>query len=629
MFDFVHKHKTLIQIVLAIVFLPFAFFGVDSYFRGSDRSGEVGEVNGRPITQQEYAQSLQERQAALQRMIGGSVPPGLLDSPEIRNAVVDGIVRQRLLIDRAVSGGVLIGDSQLQQLIAEQPAFLDGGKFSNARYTELLKRQNMTPVSFENGLRRDLMVERVTDAFRGSSVVASAVAERLLRLNAQQREVSQKAIEPQQFIAEVKLADDAVKQYYDSHQDEFKVAERARVDYLTLSLDAVAAQIEVSADEVKQFYEQNTKQYARGEERQASHILITADSSASPEQKKLARAQAEKLLAQVKKNPAQFAELAKKNSQDPGSAAKGGDLGFFPRGAMTGPFEDAVFAMKAGEISDIVESQFGYHIIRLAGIKGHGFEDARKTVELDLKRQRASKRFSELAEQFSNLAFEQGESLKPAADALKLQVQSGGWVSRNGAENKLLNNPKLLQAIFSDEVVKNKRNSEVVDVGNNTLVAARVAEYSPASVYPLADVSASIAKQLTVKQASQLAAKYGRELLAKLKAGTDSVADWGAAKLVSRKDTQGLAAAEIAEVFKTDAGKLPAYAGVESGRGACVLLKVSKVVEAEDIDEAKRKATAGELRNLMGQEELNAYVAYLKSKADVKLHLENLEKQQQ
>ena len=256
-------------------------------------------------------------------------------------------------------------------------------------------------------------------------------------------------------------------------------------------------------------------------------------------------------------------------------------------------------------------------------------EDARKTVELDLKRQRASKRFSELAEQFSNLAFEQGESLKPAADALKLQVQSGGWVSRNGAENKLLNNPKLLQAIFSDEVVKNKRNSEVVDVGNNTLVAARVAEDSPASVYPLADVSASIAKQLTVKQASQLAAKYGRELLAKLKAGTDSVADWGAAKLVSRKDTQGLAAAEIAEVFKTDAGKLPAYAGVESGRGAFVLLKVSKVVEAEDIDEAKRKATAGELLNLMGQEELNAYVAYLKSKADVKLHLENLEKQQQ
>ncbi len=629
MFDFVHKHKMLIQIVLAIIFLPFAFFGVDSYFRGTDRSGEVGEVNGRPITQQEYAQALQDRLAALQRMIGGSVPPGLLDSPEVRSAVVDGIVRQRLLIDRAVSGGVLIGDSQLQQLIAEQPAFLDGGKFSNERYTELLKRQNMTPVSFETGLRRDLMVERTTDAYRSSSIVAGAVAERLLRLNAQQREVSQKAIEPQQFLAEVKLADDAVRQYYDSHQDEFKAAERARVDYLTLSLDAVAAQIEVSADDVKQYYEQNTKQYARGEERQASHILITADASASAEQKKLARGQAEKLLAQVKKNPAQFAELAKKNSQDPGSAAKGGDLGFFPRGAMTGPFEEAVFAMKPGEISDIVESQFGYHIIRLTGVKGHGFEDVRKSVELDLKRQRASKRFSELAEQFSNLAFEQGDSLKPAADALKLAVQSGGWVSRGGAENKLLNNPKLLQAIFSDDVVKNKRNSEVVDIGNNTLVAARVTEYSPASVYPLADVSAAIAKQLTIKQAAQLAAKYGRDLLAKLKAGTDSVSDWGPAKLVSRKEMQGLAPAEVVEVFKADAGKLPAYAGVESSRGAFMLLKVSKVVDAEDIDAAKRKATADELRQLMGQEEFNAYVAYLRSRADVKLRLDNLEKTQQ
>ena len=568
MFDFVHKHKTLIQIVLALIFLPFAFFGVDSYFRGTDRGGEVGSVDGRAITQQEYAQALQERQAALQRMIGGSVPPGLLDSPEVRNAVVDGIVRQRLLIERAVAAGILIGDGQLQQVISEQQAFQENGKFSNTRYVELLKRQNMTPVAFENGLRRDLMVERVTDAYRSSAIVPNSVAERLLRINAQQREVSQRAIEPQQFLSEVKLADDAVKQYYESHQDEFKIPERARVEYVVLSLDNAAAQTDISADEIKQFYEQNPKQYARGEERQASHILIAADAKAPAEQKKAARGQAEKLLAQVRKNPASFAELAKKNSQDPGSAAKGGDLGFFPRGAMTGPFEDAVFAMKPGEISGIVESPFGFHIIQLAAVKGQGFEDVRKRVETDLKRQRASKRFSELAEQFSNLAFEQGDSLKPVADALKLTIQNGGWVSRSGTDNKLLNNPKLLASIFSDDVVKNKRNSEVVDVGDNTLVAARIVEYAPAGVYPLADVGADIAKQLTLKQAAQLAAKRGRELLAKLKAGEDAGSDWTAAKLVSRKDSQGYAAPEIAEIFKLDAAKLPAYAGVESPRGA-------------------------------------------------------------
>ncbi len=629
MFDFVHKHKMLIQIVLAVIFLPFAFFGVDSYFRSSDFGVDIGSVNGRSITQQEYAQALQERQAALQRMIGGSVPPGLLDSPEIKAAVVDGIVRQRLLIDRAVSGRILVPDSQLQQLIAEQPVFLEAGKFSNARYAEILKRQNMTPIQFENGLRRDLMVERVNDAYRSTAIVSNAVADRLLRINAQQREVSQSVIEAQRFITGVKLADDAVKQYYDSHQEEFKVPERARVEYLALSLDTVAAQTEVSADEVRQHYEQNLKQFAKGEERQASHILITADASASAEQKAKARAQAESLLQQVRKTPASFADLARKNSQDPGSAVKGGDLGFFARGAMVGPFDNAVFAMKTGEISAVVESQFGFHVIKLVAVKGRGFEDVRKQVEQDLKRQRAGKRFAELAEQFSNLAFEQGDSLKPAADALKLTVQNGGWAGRDAAENKLLNNPKLLQAIFSDEVVKNKRNSEVVDVGANTLISARVVEHSPAGVFPFADVSAGITKQLTLKQAAQLAANHGRELLAKLKAGEAVSADWASARLVSRKDAQGYSAPELAEVFKLDAGKLPGYAGVENPRGAFVLLKVTRTVEVESPDANRRKAAVDELRQVVAQEQSNAFVGHLKSKADVKLHLERLEQQKQ
>lgn len=629
MFDFVHKNKTLIQIVLAVMFLPFAFFGVDSYFQGSDRGASLGTVNGRPISQAEYAQALQERQAALQRMVGGSVPPSMLDSPEIRSAVVDGIVRQRLLIDRAVAGGIMIPDGQLRQLIGEQAAFQENGRFSDTRYTELLRRQNMTPVAFENGLRRDLMVDRVQEAVRASAIVPNSVAERLLRINAQQREVSQYVIEPQQFVAGVKLADDAVKQYYDSHQDEFRIPERARVDFVVLSLDSLAAQADVPAEEVRQHYEQNLKQYARGEERQASHILIAVDAGAAADQKQAARARAEQLLAQVRKNPAAFAELARKNSQDPGSAAKGGDLGFFPRGAMVGPFEDAVFAMKPGQISDVIESQFGYHVIKLAAVKGRGFEDVRKQVEGDLRRSRANKRFSELAEQFSNLAFEQGDSLKPAADALKLSVQSGGWVNRSGAENKLLNNPKLLQAIFSDDVLKNKRNTEVVDVGNNTLVAARVVEYAPAGTFPLAEVGAAIARQLTLKQASQQAAAKGRELLAQLKAGQPAGAGWGAAKLVSRREAQGYGAQELAEIFKLDAAQLPAYAGVETARGAYLVLRVSKVVEAAEPDPARRKAAADELRQAAGFEDLNAFVGALKAKAEVKLRLENLEPQKQ
>jgi len=368
------------------------------------------------------------------------------------------------------------------------------------------------------------------------------------------------------------------------------------------------------------------QQYTKGEERQASHILITVDAQASAEQKQAARAKAEDLLKQVRQNPANFAELAKKNSQDPGSAAKGGDLGSFPRGAMVKQFDDAVFQMNVGDIAGPVETQFGYHIIKLTAGKKQGFDDVKKQVETDFKRQKAGKKFGELAEQFNNLVFEQGESLKPAADALKLPVQSGGWTGRTGGENKLLNNPKLLQAVFANDSIKNKRNTEVVDVGNSTLVSARVVEYKPAATRPLAEVSAEIVKRLTHQQAAQLAAKQGRELLAKLKQGGGEEVGWSAAKLVSRDNVQGYARPAVAEIFKADGGKLPSYVGYENPQGGYILMKITRIVEAETLDDAKRKAAADELRQLIAQEELNAYVASLKLKADVKVVQESLEK---
>ncbi|HWP89715.1 MAG TPA: SurA N-terminal domain-containing protein, partial [Burkholderiales bacterium] len=406
MFDLVQKHKKLIQIMLAIIFLPFAFFGIDSYFRSGDGANHVATVGGQPISQQEFSMALQERQNYLQRLIGKGVDPSLLDSPELRFAVLDGIIRQRLLVNQAVRSNVLVSDEQLQQVITEQPAFQDDGKFSHARYVELLKRQNTSEIGFEATLRRDLMLQRVNGAYLGTAIVPNSVAERLLRANAQQREVSQSVLDPDKFAAQVKVDDPTVKAYYDSHQSDFQVPEQARVEYVVLALDAIAAHTDISADEIKQFYEQNLKQYARGEERQASHILITVDAQATPEQKQAARAKAEQLLKQVKQNPASFAELAKNNSQDPGSAAKGGDLGSFPRGAMDKPFDDAVFSMKPGDISNLVESRYGYHIIKVTGEKKHSFDEARKQVELDLKRQKAGKKFADLAEQMNNQVFE-------------------------------------------------------------------------------------------------------------------------------------------------------------------------------------------------------------------------------
>jgi len=627
MYDLIYSHKKLVQIVLAIIFVPFAFFGVDSYFRAGG-GDNIATVGGQPITEQEFARALQERQNELQRMAGGRMDPALLDSSELRFAVLEGIVRQRLLVSQAVRSGLLVSDQQLQQIISEQPAFQEDGKFSRARYEEQLRRQNMTPTGFENSLRRDLMVERVSNAYRATTLVPNAVAERLLRINAQQREVSQSVLGPENFVAQVKLEAGAAKQHYDAHQNEFQLPEQARLEYVVLALDAIAAQVEVSADEVKQFYEQNLKQYARGDERQASHILIAVDAKASAEEKQAARGKAEQLLQQARKNPAGFAELARKNSQDPGSAANGGDLGFFPRGAMTKPFDDAVFQMKAGEIAGPVESEFGYHVIRLNAVKERGLEEVKQQVALDLKRQKAAKKFSELGEQFNNLVFEQGESLKPAADALKLAIQSSSWVSRSGSENKLLNNQKLLQAVFAEDAIKNKRNTEVVDVGNNTLVAARVVEYKPASVRPFEEVSAGITKRLTLQQAAQLAAARGRELLAKLRQGESAAVAWSEPKRISRENAQGYTGPVLVGVFKADVRKLPAYAGIENERSEFVLVKITRVVEAEGVDVARLKAASAELRQVLGQEEFDAYVTSLKLGADIKVQKERLEKKE-
>lgn len=633
MFDLVHKHKKLIQVLLAIIFLPFAFFGIDSYFRASEGGNNVATVGGQPVTQQEFTMALQERQNYLQRLMGGRVDPGMLDSPELRFAVLDNLVRQRLLINQAVRYNVLVSDDQLQQLIAEQPAFQDGGKFSHARYVEVLKRQNTSEVGFENSVRRDLMLQRVNDGFAATAIVPNSVAERLLRINAQQREVSQSVIEPDKFASQAKVDDAAIKAYYDSHQGEFSLPEQARVEYVVLSLDAIAGQTEASADEAKQFLEQNARQYSPGQERQASHILIAVDAKAPAEEKQKARAKAEQLLSEIKKNPGSFADLAAKNSQDPGSAAKGGDLGYFPRGAMVKPFDDAVFSMKVGDVTGPVESPFGYHIIKLTGEKKQagGGDDSKKKAELDLKRQKAGKKFSDLAEQFNNLVFEQSDSLKPAADALKLPVQTSGWIARSGTEIKVLNNPKLLQAIFSDEAVKNKRNTEVIDVGGSTLVAAHVLEHKPAAVKPLDQVRAEIVKELTRQQAASMAAKQGRETLVKLKQGAAGEVSWSAPRLVSRENaqtSQGYTGAALAEIFKADSAKLPAYVGYENPQGAFVLVKITKVVEADSFDAAKRKSAAEELRQLVAQEELNAYVSSLKQKSDVKVQQDRVERKE-
>jgi peptidyl-prolyl cis-trans isomerase D len=291
---------------------------------------------------------------------------------------------------------------------------------------------------------------------------------------------------------------------------------------------------------------------------------------------------------------------------------------------MVKAFNDTVFAMKPGEIAGPVETQFGYHIIRLTEVKGRGFEEVRPQVEADLKRRQAAQKFAELADQLNNLAFEQSESLQPAAAALNVKIQRSEWVGANAASDALFANEKLRKAVFSDEVLKNKRNSEVIDVGSNRLVVARVAEYQPARARPFAEVSDGITRQLTLQQAGTLTAQQGQSLLAQLKSGTATDVAWGPARLLNR-NSEGMPPVLSAALFKADVSQLPAYIGVESPQGGYALFKITKVIEGEGVNDSQRMALARQLRQIAGQEELNAYVAALKVKTEVSISQQQLE----
>ena len=627
MFDFITRHKRAVQILLFLFLVPpFVFFGVDRMQSpgGAETVAAVGDYR---ITQNEFNRALRERQEALQRATQGRVNAELLNSPELRLNVLETLIRQRTLLDHATKTGIVVTDQQLQEVIAQVPAFQQDGKFSLQRYEQALRAQGMTPATFENQVRRDVLLQMLDHAVGGTGLAPRVVAAQLARLSEQQREVSFHTVKPEEFAAQVKLEADAAKKYYDTHPDEFRLPEQARVEFVALTIDAFLADVPLDPTEVEKYYEANRSRYESEEQRQAAHILIAADSSDT--QAKQARARAEGIYQQLKQQPERFAELAKQHSQDPNSAAKGGDLGYFGRGVTPKAFEDVVFRLKVGETSPVVESVDGFHIIRLTAVRAaqkRTLEDVRKEIEIELKRSRAGKKFSEVAENFNNTVFEQSDTLKPAAELARTPVRQSGWITRDGVVPPELKHPKLLQSIFSEEVVRNKRNTDAVEVVPGMLVAARVIEHKPAALRAFDEVKEATVKKLTAQMASQLAAQSGREQLEQLRQGKQPNIAWSAPQLVKRTDSKALGEAALARAFRVEATKLPAYAGLEDGHGGYTLIRVTRVVDIDKAAPEQEKAYAEGLREVLGQEELLAFVASLKQKAGIKIYKEALDK---
>ena len=632
MFDFIQKHKKGIQIgLLVLIVPPFALFGIDQ-LRYTDATQGVATVGGHTITQQEFGRALQDRQRTIQRMVQGRIDPEMLDNPELRHVTLESLIQRRVLLDRALGAGMTITDEQLDRVIGEMPLFRgDDGKFSNDRATMYLKSEGMTSQGFRARLTHDLVLQHIADGYGDSSFVPRTVTERLARLAGQQREVSYFNISPERFAAQVKVEADAAKKYYEANRGEFEIPERVRLEYVVLALDSLAQQAQVDPKEVEKYYAANRAQFEKRESR-ARHILIAVDPGAGADAKQKARARADEIHRQLARKPASFPELAKQHSQDPGSAENGGDLGFIARGAMkeAPEFEEALFGLKEGEISKPVETRLGFHIIQateVRGARGRSMEEMRGQIEAELKKQVAARMYAEIADKFNDAVYTQPD-LKAAAELARTPSRQSGWVTRARAEEAMLNHPKMLQAAFSEDVLKNQRNSEVVEVARGTLVAARVIEHKPATLQPFADVQSAIEKKLVSREAARLAEQDGKARLALLKEGKDAQVAWSAPQLISRSDQKGLPEAIVRQAFRADPGKLPAYAGVEIPQGGHTLLRITRVVDAAMPPEAGQNFSES-LRRVLGQEELSAYVASLKQKAGVKISKEYLEKKEE
>lgn len=621
MFDFVHKKKRVVQIIMGLAVLPFLFWGVESY-RSDDGEDYVAVAAGEKIHRQEFDQAMRNQQEGMRSAMGENFNDAMLDRPEVRSAVLEGLIQQRLLKHEASRAGIAVEDDQLVQMIQNISAFQEDGTFSKQRYEELLRGQGMSPLTFEARVRDELVRQQLVAPYSEHGFVPRTVAERVMRLSGETREISLVQIEPEQFLPQIKPDDAAIKSYYDTHRSEFQLPEQVRVEYLVLSLDDLAEQYQVSTDEAMKYFDEHKGEFGQTEERRASHILIGVPADASEAEKEAARAKAEQLLAQIRQAPQSFAEFARQHSQDPGSAANGGDLGFFARDTMVKAFEDTVFKMKPDEISDVVETDFGFHIIKLMAIKDAkrvSFDEIRDQIEQEIKKEKATEIFSEMADSFSNIVYEQNDSLKPAAEEFNLPIERSGWISRNGGKPPYFTDEKLLQAMFSEDAIKNNRNTEAVEVAPNILVAARVVDHKAARVPPITELKDEIAQLIARQEAGKAAINEGREKLAQLQAGTSGVVTWGETRRVSRKEPQGLDADTLRAVFKADATALPSYTGVTDAQGGFTLIRVSDVVQADPPDSTELRAFAKQLQQMLTQEELSSYLAEVMKRYDVSL----------
>lgn len=627
MFEFVRTHNRLLQVLLGLLVFPsFIFFGVQSYsqLKGPD-AAEVASVDGKKISRGEWDQAHRQFGERL-RQQNPNLDPKLLDSAEARRRTLDELVKDRLLQAAIFHQDLLVSDDRVTRQLTSDPQMLELLKLDPKTREARFRAFGTTQEAVVQQVRDQMARQQVLTPVSGSQFLATGLADRTLDALLERREVQWQRFDAKDYLDKVQPTDADVQKYYadPAHAALFRAPETAQIEYVVLDLAALKSQVSVNEDDLKSYYQNNIKNYQAPEERRASHILVKVDPSAPADVKAKAKAKAEALLAEVKKNPASFAEVAKKNSDDAGSAANGGDLDWFSKGMMTPPFEQAAFSMKPGEISGIVTTDFGYHIIQVTGARGGAakpYEEVRPQIEDARRRELAQARFAEMAEQFNNMVYEQPDSLQPVVDKLHLQ-KATATVQREPAPGATgpLASKRLLDAIFSADSLRSKHNTEAIETGTSQLVSARVVASQPAHQVPLAEVKDKVLQMVRQAQALDAAKKDGEAKVAALK--KDPAATLPQSGVFSRVQRGDIPPAALEAALKVDMSKGPVATGLVADDGY-VAMRVVKTLPRDPAD-ARTAQFKQTLVQMLGEAESDAFYDALKARYKVKYDEEEI-----
>lgn len=609
-------HKRWMMLIAMIFIIPsFVVTGIYSYNRMSDSENDIATVGDTSITVMEFDNAKRQYLDNFRRQMGQSFKADMLDTPEARAQILASMISDRALALELASEYISVSEADAINLIKQAPAFQQNGQFSTELYERFLASMGKSDQQFVYELRGDLSRQLLLSSVSQTTIASNAMAQRIHDLLTEQRTVRTFEIAADSFKKSVKVTDEEVADYYKQHQSLFNVPETVDIEYVVLS-PAVYKDIPVSEEDVRGFYEQNLQRFSIPEERRASHILIAIDAD---KDEAAAKKEADELYAKLQADPKQFASLARKHSADPGSAREGGDLGFFRQGMMVPEFDRAVFAGKKGDLVAPVKTDFGYHIIRIDDIKAakaRPLAEVRGEIETLYRQEAAVRMFAEDAETFSNMVYEQSESLAPVVEQFKLTVQKATGITRNHEDSII--NPNVVEALFIFDVLQDKRNTNAIEIAANTLLAARVTNHRPQTVEPLDKVKGNIKTALTNTKAAQAAKAEGEALLAKLQKGEKIDRSFGKASTLSRENPGEYTYEVVTAALRPQADKLPSFTGVQTRNGNYTVINVqsAKKVEAAPEQLAMRKA---ELAQLYSNAEQAAFMNALENKFGVEI----------